>query len=146
MLLDVAKFQDVSLSPGTVVLVRTGWLEQYLALNARERASLAGTERSGFTSPGLDPGKSMAEFLWDNEVPAVASDNVALEALPIIGAEGYLHRRLIPLLGILIGELWDFAKLAKACREYERYEFLVTSAPLQITGGAGSPSNAFAYF
>ena len=56
----------------------------------------------------------------------------------IVLAEGeewtQLHRRLIPHLGFAIGELFDFAPLARACRREGRYEFLFTGVPLNVTG------------
>jgi len=50
----------------------------------------------------------------------------------------------IPCLGFAIGELFDFAALAAACRRESRYEFLFTSVPLNVAGAVGSPANAVA--
>jgi hypothetical protein len=55
-----------------------------------------------------------------------------------------LHRVLIPLLGLTIGELWDLDELAEACNERGAYDFLLTAEPLNMTGGVGSPANALA--
>jgi hypothetical protein len=59
-------------------------------------------------------------------------------------AQGSLHRRLIPHLGFAIGELFDFAPLARVCQREGRYEFLFTGVPLNLTGAVGSPANAVA--
>jgi hypothetical protein len=55
-----------------------------------------------------------------------------------------MHWRLIPLLGLPIGELWDLDALAADCAADGAYEFLFTSAPLNVPGGVGSPPNAIA--
>jgi hypothetical protein len=41
-----------------------------------------------------------------------------------------------------IGELWDLERLAADCAGDGVYEGLITSAPLNVAGGAGSPANA----
>jgi hypothetical protein len=55
-----------------------------------------------------------------------------------------MHFRLIPLLGMPIGELWWLDDLAADCAEDGVYEFFFTSAPLNVPGGVGSPPNALA--
>lgn len=40
--------------------------------------------------------------------------------------------------------MWYLEDLAADCAEDGRYEFLVTSAPLNLSGGVGSPPNALA--
>jgi len=51
---------------------------------------------------------------------------------------------LIGLLGFAIGELWNLEDLAQDCATDGVYEFLLASAPLNVTGGIGSPANALA--
>jgi kynurenine formamidase len=84
----------------------------------------------------------MAEWLWDRQVAAVAADNAALEALPMIREDGLLHRRLLALLGMPIGEYWDLDELARLCSAAGRHDGLLVSHPLNIPGGVGSPCNA----
>ena len=55
---------------------------------------------------------------------------------------GFLHRTLIGQFGLSIGELWWLQDLADACAQDGRYEFLVTSAPLNMPNGIGSPASA----
>jgi hypothetical protein len=57
---------------------------------------------------------------------------------------GIMHRALIGLLGMPIGELWNLDALAAACTVDRRWSFLLTMAPLSIVGGVGSPANAIA--
>ena len=57
-------------------------------------------------------------------------------------------RRFFATLGTgdfaAIGELFDFAALAAACRRERRFEFLFAAMPLNLTGAVGSPANAVA--
>jgi len=57
---------------------------------------------------------------------------------------GSLHRRLIPLLGFAVGELFDLDELAAACATDGRWSFLLVSVPANMVGAVGSPANAVA--
>lgn len=140
MLEEVAEAQGVPLAPGTVLCVRVGWLEAYRALPREERAALK--PPLGF--PGLAADEAMARFLWDNRVAAVAVDNPTVEVSPGDPDVGSLHRRLLPCLGMALGELFWLRDLAALCRERSRWEFLFVSVPLNLPGGVGSPANAVA--
>ena len=94
--------------------------------------------------PGLDGSMTTAGWLWDRQIAAIAADNVALEAMRVDPEVGFQHRRIIAMLGMPLGELWDLDELAEDCAEDSRYEFMLTSAPLYIPGGVGSPINAYA--
>ena len=94
--------------------------------------------------PGLAPGTEMAAWLLDHRVAAVAAENPALEVLTVRKEEGFLHRRIMALLGMPIGEFWYLDELSRACHERGRHDFFFTSAPLNLPKGVGSPSNAYA--
>ena len=55
-----------------------------------------------------------------------------------------MHRVLIGLLGMPIGELWHLDPLAAACAADRRWSFLLTAAPITVVGGVGSLANAIA--
>jgi kynurenine formamidase len=147
-LADVLGAQGTELRPGDILCVRTGWTDKYLALDPGMRAAFADgmQDVSGYTSAGLAGSEDMARFLWDSGVAAVACDNPAVEVTPSDPADGFLHGRLIPGLGMAIGELFSFGALAAACARMRRYEFLFVSVPLNVTGAIGSPGNAVAIF
>jgi kynurenine formamidase len=126
--------------PGDILCIRTGWMANYLSAAAGERERIA---TLGIW-PGLDAGPDVAELLWDWEVSAVVADNPAVEIAPGSSAVGSLHRRLLPLLGMPLGELFDFERLALELDRRERREFLFVSVPLKLPGGVGSPGNAVA--
>jgi kynurenine formamidase len=143
----IAAAQGVTVRPGDIVMVRTGWLGWYLELPADRRRQLHGTVATPpnpFSCPGLDPGQGTAQWLWDHRVAAVAADNMALETLPVDREAGFLHYRLIPMLGMAIGEYWALDDLARQCAAIGRWEFLFTSGILNLPGGVGSPTSAYA--
>ncbi len=130
----------VELRAGDVLLVRTGYLTAYKAASADERADFS-VQRD---CPGLHAGEAMAEFLWDSGVAAIATDNPAVEVVPGSREAGSLHRRLIPLLGFMLGELFDLDELAADCADDGRSTCLFVAVPLNVPGGVGSPGNAIA--
>jgi kynurenine formamidase len=136
--------QNVHLSAGDILLLRFGWISWYERLGRARRELLGSLDM--FSAPGLSPRERSAEWLWDHDVAAVAADNPALEVMPFDKASigGFLHYRLIALLGFAVGELFALDALAEACAATQTYEGLLASAPLNMPGGAGSPANALA--
>jgi kynurenine formamidase len=144
---DVLSAQGTDLRPGDVLLVRTGWLGWYLGLDPVDRESLStrlNADRSAIALPGIDPSQAMAAWIWDHRVAALAVDNPTAETGPYVPAEGWAHHRLLTLLGLPLGELFALDGLAQVCDAEQRYSFLFCSVPLNLTGGAGSPANAYA--
>lgn len=145
----VLAWEGEEVRPGDCLLLRTGWLEWYLSLDEANRTKLAGTLHNGdggVETPGLDPAPATAEWLWDRRVSAVAADNPALEALRVRRDEGFLHRRLIALLGMPIGEFWALGELSAVCQRLGRYAFFLSATPFPLPQGVGSPANAVAVF
>lgn len=138
--------QKVRIETGDILLLRTGWMKWYLeSTSPEQRRSLAeAAARRETEAPGIGPAAEMAEWLWDLHIAAIAGDNPALEAYPPPSDDEFLHRTLIPLLGMPIGELWYLEDLAADCVADGVYEFMLTSAPLHLPGGVGSPPNALA--
>ncbi|GAA1857273.1 cyclase family protein [Pseudonocardia ailaonensis] len=141
---EVAAAQGVTFRPGDFLILRTGWVEWYRAQSPSARAAMRGSVGNGLACPGLDSARETAEFLWDNGFASVAADNIACERLPVDRGKGFLHRRVIPLLGMAIGEFWELSGLSEACAAAGRHEFLLVSAALRIPRGVGSPANAYA--
>ncbi|MEV7230729.1 cyclase family protein [Polymorphospora sp. NPDC051019] len=149
-------YQGVALRDGDILLLRTGWLATVLAHDVDRRRAFAAAP----TSPGLEQSEEMLAWLWDHRLAMVASDNMAVEALPpapdspfVSGREaagergphtGLMHRALIPLLGFALGELWDLDALAADCAADGVWETLLVVTPLHVVGGVGSPANVVA--
>lgn len=140
LLATVAAEQGVDFRAGDILLVRTGWMAAYLALTEEGRRAVA-ESRSWI---GLEADSAMAEFLWDNHFSAAAFDNPAVEHSPGDPKVGSLHRRLIPLLGMALGEFWTLEELAEFAAESLRFECCLVSVPLNLPGAVGSPANAIA--
>jgi kynurenine formamidase len=156
MLDEIAEAQGVRWHGGDMLLLRTGWAENYVAKSVPERVEFNARNRS----PGLAQRQSIVRWLWDREIALVASDTPAVEADPVVESDfrseadrrpergvdhsGMLHRPLIALLGMAMGELWKLDSLAAECAETGRYDFFLTCKPLNIPGGVGSPPNALA--
>jgi kynurenine formamidase len=140
----VAEAQGVTIEPGDVLLIRTGWWEKYLADGSRE----------DFWAGEPGPGIATAAWLRGHDVAAIAADNFSVEAVaaqpdgwasPEIPDQAFtLHVLLTRYLGMLVGELFDLTALAEACAADRTYEFLFCAPPLRISGGVGSPINPLA--
>jgi kynurenine formamidase len=135
--------QGVALAEGDILLLRFGWIAWYDGLDPAARTALAA--ESVPVAVGLAPHEATAAWLWDRHVAAVAADNPALEVMPsTFEVDTFLHFRLLGLLGLAIGEMFDLEALAADCAADGVYEGLFTAAPLHKVGGSGSPANALA--
>lgn len=139
-LAEVAAAQGVELLPGDILCIRFGWHQSFGVLGPDEGARLMERPRT----TGLWAGPETAGFLWDQRVAAVVSDNPTVEVQPGDPSAGFLHHRLITMLGMPLGELFELDELAHACRAAGTWDFLFTAVPLNLPGGVGSPANAVA--
>jgi kynurenine formamidase len=120
----IADRAGITLQPGDVVLIRTGWVETYMH----------DATRYYDPEPGIDV--SAAIWLAEAGVAAVGADNYAVEVLPF--PEGTIfpvHQRLIRDYGIPLFEGLVLAALAAT----EVTTFLFVAAPLPLVGGTASP-------
>jgi kynurenine formamidase len=135
--------QGTVLKPGTILLVRTGWMESYEQCTPEQKRHLSSFEN--IKSVGIEAAREMVAWLWDQRIAAIGTDCPAVEALPSDFAdEGILHYRALPLLGLPLGELFVLAPLAEDCSRDQCYEFMVVSAPMVLEGGIATPPNAVA--
>lgn len=143
LLAQIAAAQQVELRRGDVLCLRFGWTAGYRRLDAEARLAYAAIPGSP-PYAGLAADESTARALWNWQVAAVACDNPGAEVSPGSAEVGNLHRRLLPALGLAIGELFDFDALAQRCAEDGRWSFLLAAVPLNVPGAVGSPANAVA--
>ncbi len=135
--------QGTALHPGTILLIRTGWMQAYRNAPESEKQSMASLR--GLKAAGLDPSRELVEWFWDNRVAAVGTDCPACEPWPWDPDDpGALHYRTLALLGLPIGEQFALDDLAADCAEDRVYDFMLVSAPLNLVGGIASPPNALA--
>ena len=130
-----AERRGVEIRPGDALLLRTGFLAGLLATPPAERPADP-------PAPGLANDDSVAAWLAAREVAAVAADNPGLEVLPADPARPLLHARLLPDLGLAVGELWWLDDLAADCARDGVWEGLLVAVPLYLRGGCASPANA----
>ncbi len=121
---------------GDVLFVATGrWA-------ARD---VKGPGKMGQPMAGLDV--SCLPWLHERGVAALGSDGISDLIPPRVGGIGIpIHTVAIVAMGLHLLDNLELATLAQACAEEERWEFLITIAPLVLTHGTGSPVNPIALF
>lgn len=135
--------QAGAIRPGSVLLVRTGWMEAYQQLPLEKQRAMA--PREVMRAIGVDSSRAMVEWLWDSRIAAIGCDCPAVEAVPFnLHDDLALHHRTLSMIGLPLGELFVLAPLAEDCAADGRYEFMLVSAPLVLEGGIASPPNAVA--
>jgi len=126
----------VRISSGDVVFIRTGrWAlrKQKGAWDIPNRAA------------GLDA--SCAPWLHKRDIAMIGSDG-ASDVMPS-GVEGVrqpIHQLMLIAMGTPIFDNCDLEALGDEAARRNRWEFLLTAAPLAIPGGTGSPLNPIATF
>jgi len=129
------KIQRVKVSPGDVILLYTGRWKRRAALGPWPNAT-------GFAGYHID----VAYFLKERGVSFIGADgpnDVSPSGLP----QGVgLHQLALVAMGISIFDNLDFERAVDEARRLNRYEFLLTAAPLRIEKGMGSPLNPLAIF
>lgn len=143
----VAAYQGLSFKEGDILIIRFGVTEALGNMTGEEQAAAM----ASYSVCGIEGTIEMARWLWNHHFAAIASDNIAVEAMPPMEGEEVLpltslvlHQWCLGLFGMPLGELWDLKALADVCEEKKRYSFLLTSAPLNVPGAVGSPPNAIA--
>jgi kynurenine formamidase len=113
---------------------------------ANEEERKSGT-RDNSVAIGVQANENTIRWLYDRHLAGLVGDTVAFEAWPPKFTDGWcLHEWLLVHWGIPIGEMWDLEALSKKCKSMKRYTFFMTSAPLHVQGGIGSPPGAIAIF
>jgi kynurenine formamidase len=131
-----AAAQGVTVKPGDILLVRTGWRQKFVE-EQDARAFMAG-------EPGL--GLACCEWVHSHDISAVCSDNWAIEVLPGENPAVALpvHMVLIRDMGMTLGEILDFEELSADCARDGVWEFFFCCPPLKFTRAVGSPINPLA--
>lgn len=79
-LLDVAKEQDVTFIPGDILIVRSGWTEDFQELDVATKDGLPTRELR--SSCGVEASEEAFKWHWDNQFAAVGGDTIAYEQWP----------------------------------------------------------------
>jgi len=134
------KQAGVRVSAGDALFIRTGvW-----ARRAAQGPWLRGRAEGG-RSAGLDP--SVIPWLKQRDIALLGSDHPQYVSPGEQGApRGAVHDFALVYLGVHLFDNCDLEALAEAAAARNRWEFLLTAAPLPIVGGTGSPLNPIATF
>ena len=142
--------QSLTIRPGDVLMLHTGWCEWFLALTVEEKQQTRDCRRA----TGIAQSQEFVAWAWDHRLALVAADNFAVECLPPVPGSPYLqsapsdrgmmHQQLLAKLGMPLGELWRLGPLSRHMRRTGKWDAFVSIKPLNITGGTGSPANATA--
>lgn len=128
-LADIADRQAVTVRPGDVLLIRTGW-------------GAAWEDQDYITGGGM--ARSAGEWAAEHEVYAVGADNMSWDLPgyvdPILGHTLPNHTLLLVRAGILIFENLILDDLAATGAR----EFVFVSLPLKLVGATGSPTRPVA--
>lgn len=127
----------VRVSSGDALFVRTGVWARRKALGPWLRGRAPGGR-----SAGLDP--SVIPWLRRRDVALLGSDHPQYVAPAEL--RGAVHDFALVYLGVHLFDNCDLEALADAAAARNRWEFLLTAAPLPIPGGTGSPINPIATF
>jgi kynurenine formamidase len=126
----------VKVSPGDAILVRTGrWA----------RRQKLGPWNIAQNAAGVHA--SVAPWVKARGVSFAGSD-AALDVTPSLveGNNLAVHTLFINALGIHLLDNQDLEALGDTAAKLNRWEFMLTIAPLPVTGGTGFPVNALATF
>ena len=131
----------IRVSAGDALFVRTGVWARRQAVGPWLRG-----RAEGGRSAGLDP--SVIPWLKARDVALLGSDHPQYVSPGEPGAapRGAVHDFALLYLGVHLFDNCDLEALAEAAAARNRWEFLLTAAPLPIRGGTGSPLNPIATF
>ena len=121
---------------GDVVLIHTGrW-------NLREAK---GPWKIEEIAAGLHA--SCTKWLRQRDVAILGSD-AASDVIPsgIEGVQLPIHQLVLVAMGMPIFDNLDLGALSEEAARQNRWEFMLTAAPLRVVGGTGSPLNPIATF
>jgi len=89
---------------------------------------------------------SVLEYLYETDAALLGWDLQEAAGQEHLPARIPLHEVAIPHMGMPLLDNANFERLAQTCEEHNRYEFMLTIAPLVVLGGTGSPVNPIATF
>jgi kynurenine formamidase len=131
------KKAGVKVGPGDALLVRTGvW-----ARRKAEGPWLRGRAEGG-RSAGLHP--SVIPWLRQRDIALLGSDHP--QYVSPSNLRGAVHDFALVYLGVHLVDNADLEALAETAAARNRWEFMLTIAPLPVRGATGSPVNPIAVF
>jgi kynurenine formamidase len=127
----------IKVAAGDALFVRTGVWARRQAVGPWLRGRAEGGK-----SAGLDP--SVIPWLKQRDVAILGSDHPQYVSPSEL--RGAVHDFSLVYLGVHLFDNCDLEALGNAAAARNRWEFLLTAAPLPIRGGTGSPANPIGTF
>ena len=137
---EIMQKDGVTVEPGDMVCLHTGYAEMLLEMNRQPDGALLNNSCAALD--GRD--KRLLQWITDSQLVALIADNYAVETHPALAASGScaslpLHEHCLFKLGVHLGEIWHLTPLANWLRAQQRHRFLLTAPPLRLPGAVGSP-------
>ena len=88
---------------------------------------------------------SCLEWFREKDIAAISWDMMDERPIGYAGFGMGAHLA-IPFLGLALVDNTNPERLAQACREEGRYEFLFTATPIRLVGSTGAPAHPLAIF
>lgn len=132
--------QKVEVEKGDILCIWTGLDQMIMRMGGDPDDSIT---KACAVLNGFDD--KLLHWIIDSGVAAIASDNLAVEAVgksvptDCCGTNLPIHELCLFRLGVHLGELWYLADLASWLKRNNRNRFLLTAPPLRLTGAVGSP-------
>jgi kynurenine formamidase len=127
----------IRVSAGDALFVRTGVWARRQAVGPWLRGRAEGGK-----SAGLDP--SVIPWLKQRDIAIMGSDHP--QYVSPSNLRGAVHDFSLVYLGVHLFDNCNLEALGDAAAARNRWEFLLTAAPLPIRGGTGSPANPIGTF
>ena len=128
--------QGVRVEAGDILLIAIG-------RDAHREAHGALSFEEGMAGLGTD----CIPWLRERDIAVLGCDGFS-DAIPhdVKGWPMPVHQIVLPYLGVHLIDNMQLGRLMAACRERNRWEFLLTLAPLRLEQGTASPLNPLAIF
>jgi len=128
------KRQRVRVGSGDAIFVRTGM----------ERMEAEQGEQDIYPRAGLHA--ECAEWMHTRQVSVYGGDCIEKLPYPSESFTSAVHMIVLASMGLPILDWPALTELAATCERLKRWDYLLTTAPLRLPGGTGSPINPLALF
>jgi kynurenine formamidase len=128
------KRQHLRVEPGDAIFVRTGM----------ERMEKELGEQDTYPRAGLHA--ECVEWMHQRQVSVYGGDCIEKLPYPSERFTSAMHMIVLASMGLPILDWPALTELAQACERLNRWDYLLTTAPLRLPGGTASPINPLCAF
>jgi len=128
------KRQHLRVDSGDAIFVRTGM----------ERMEAEMGEQDTYPRAGLHP--ECVEWMHNRQVSVYGGDCIEKLPFPSESFTSAMHMIVLASMGLPILDWPALTELAKTCERVNRWDYLLTTAPLRLPGGTASPINPLCLF